>query len=449
MIDAAGIASALNVPCIISGRMHEAMNIWENAYTDKSSWLTKRIRSMRLPSTIARELKRLTLTEISISANNETLDKYMQQTVKLLRRKLDYGIAMGGMILKPCYTRNGIRTDIAPQGCYIPINYTDDFCDAVICPEEIVMGSKVYTRLECHNYDREKCTHTIENHCYCSAIAGTLGTECSLAEVPAWADILPKKVFEGAEKPLFAVFRMPDANHIDTLSPLGVSAYADAIDFIRDADEQWERILWELESSERAIDASEDLFRMNPLDGKPVLPKGRERMYHCLERTGTDNSIYNTFSPEIRDKAQFGSLNQMLRRIENAVGLSYGTLSEVSDVEKTAEEIISSKQRSYARVGDIQQSLNEALESLLYGMQYYRDYYTGISNPAVQMNITFGDGVLENVKEEFQRRSHMTQAGYLRPELMLSWYFGCDEESAKKMMPPASSGYRDLFGGDE
>lgn len=91
---------------------------------------------------------------------------------------------------------------------------------------------------------------------------------------------------------------MPDTNNIDLDCPLGVSAFSDAIGFIRDADEQWERILWELESSERAIDASEDLFRFNPETNQPVLPKGRERMYHCLKATGEGGkTIYNTFSP--------------------------------------------------------------------------------------------------------------------------------------------------------
>lgn len=103
------------------------------------------------------------------------------------------------------------------------------------------------------------------------------------------------------------------------------------MDFIRDADEHWERILWELESSERAIDATEDLFRYK--DGKPVLPKGRERMFRSYEKTD-GQSFINTFSPEVRDTAYFHAFNQILRRIENAVGLSYGTLSEVSDVEK-------------------------------------------------------------------------------------------------------------------
>lgn len=448
MIDASGIAAALGIPCMVSSKMHKAMDAWEKAYADNAPWLTKRVRSMRLPATIARELKRLTLTEITVSADDPQLDNAMQAVIGQLRRELDCGIAMGGLILKPYYTRKGIGVDIAPQNHYLPVNFTDDSCDAVICPEEFVLGENIYTRLEYHCHDREKGTHTIENHCYRSGVEGVLGTECSLSEVPAWADILPQKVFEGAEKPLFAIFRMPDTNHIDTLSPLGVSAYADAMDFIRDADEQWERILWELESSERAIDASEDLFRYQ--NGKPVLPQGRERMFRCLERTDGKNAIFNTFSPEIRDTAQFNALNQMLRRIENAVGLSYGTLSEVSEVEKTAEEIRSSKQRSYTRVCDIQQSLQEALSGLLYGMQYYRDYYTGTSGNAVGLNVTFGDGVLEDTEKEFQRRLLLAQAGYYKPELLLSWYFGCSESKALGMMPDSSmqSNAPELFKGD-
>ena len=158
---------------------------------------------------------------------------------------------------------------------------------------------------------------------------------------------------------------MPDTKNIDLDCPLGVSAFSDAVGFIRDADEQWERILWELESSERAIDASEDLFRFNPETNQPVLPKGRERMYHCLEATGEGGkTIYNTFSPEVRDNSYFHALNQIFRQIENTTGLSYGTISEVSDVEKTAEEVKISKQCSFVRVCDIQKNLQTALEQL-------------------------------------------------------------------------------------
>ena len=259
-----------------------------------------------------------------------------------------------------------------------------------------------------------------------------IGVPCSLSEVPQWAGILPKKTFTNAKKPLFSLFQMPDSNNCDPTSPLGVSAYADAVDFIRDADEQWERILWELESSERAINASADLFRWQ--GGKPVLPKGRERMYQLIQPPDS-KTFFETFSPEIRDSSYFNALNQIFRRIETTVGLSYGTLSEVSDVEKTAEEIRSSKQRSFVRVSDMQANLRTALEDLLYGMQYYRDYYANQQQTEAVLSCTFGDGVLEDSDKEYQRRVQMVRDKIMKPEVFLAWYFGCSEAEARDMMP--------------
>lgn len=66
----------------------------------------------------------------------------------------------------------------------------------------------------------------------------------------------------------------------------------------------------------------------------------------------------------MRDNSYFHALNQIFRQIENTTGLSYGTISEVSDVEKTAEEVRISKQRSFVRVCDIQKNLQTALEQL-------------------------------------------------------------------------------------
>ena len=49
--------------------------------------------------------------------------------------------------------------------------------------------------------------------------------------------------------------------------------------------------------------------------------------------------------------------------------------------------------------------------------------------------ITWGDGILEDTDAEYQRRWSQVLAGKLRPELFMSWYYGCTEEEALKMMP--------------
>lgn len=434
MIDANEIAGALKLPCIVSSRMQSAQNLWEMMYRDEADWQKRRVRSLRIPSVVAKELKRLTLKEFTASVSDAQLDAAFQSFIPVLRRKLDFGLAMGGIFFKPYWTATGLHMDLVPQNQYLPISFTDDTCDAAACPETLTIGRTSYTRVEIHTYDRARRTHTIENRCFRSDNPAFLGRECSLKEVPAWAGLLPKKVFPDVQRPLFSVFQVPDANSVDPDSPLGVSVFTDAVPFMRDADQHWERILWELESSERAIDASEDLFRYK--DGKPVLPKGRERMFRTFSSNPNGNEhIFNTFSPEIRDVSYFNAFNQMLRRIESASGLAYGFLSEVSDTDKTAEEIKASKQRSYDRVHDIQENLRSALEGAVYGMQYLRDYYENRRNGESTLTCTFGDGILEDTDKEFARRMQMVTAGLLSKVQFLMWYFSCDEAKAQEYLP--------------
>lgn len=428
---------------MISAQMQKSLDLWEHIYRDEAAWQKQRVRSLRIPAVTVKEIKRLALKEFSAQVSDAQIDAAFQSALPQLRRRLDYGLAVGGLLFKPFWTSTGLRMDLAAQNQYLPINYTDDTCDSVACPETITIGKTSYTRVEIHTYDRTQQTHTIENRCFRSDNPGFLGRECSLKEVPEWTSLLPRKVYPNVRQPLFSIFQVPDANSVDPDSPLGISVFADSVGFIRDADVHWERILWELESSERAIDASEDFFRMK--DGKPVLPKGRDRMYRTFQsHPNSGDDLFKTFSPEIRDASYFNAFNQILRRIESNCGLAYGFLSQVEDVEKTAEEIKSSKQRSYDRVHDIQEALRASLEGAVYAMQYLRDFYENRTAGEVSLTCAFGDGVLEDTDKEFSRRMQMVSAGLYSKEQFVMWYFDCDETTAAEYLPKVDS----LFGGN-
>ena len=83
------------------------------------------------------------------------------------------------------------------------------------------------------------------------------------------------------------------------------------------------------------------------------LPKRKNQIYRKYDVDSLDGNFYNIFSPEIRDSSQFNYFNKILQRIEFNCGLAYGTLSDPQTVEKTAEEIRTSKQRSYTQVSSI------------------------------------------------------------------------------------------------
>lgn len=149
-------------------------------------------------------------------------------------------------------------------------------------------------------------------------------------------------------------------------------------------------------------------------------------------------------TPIIRDESLLRGLNGMLRHIEFNVGLAYGTLSDPQDVDKTAEEVRSSKQRSFVQVSEMQSALQNALEGLLYAMDVYTSLYELAPARKAELACTWGDSVLEDTDKEFQRRLQMVTAELLRKEKLLSWYFGCSEADAKlKYLPDAQP---DLFG---
>ena len=168
---------------------------------------------------------------------------------------------------------------------------------------------------------------------------------------------------------------------------------------------------------------------------------------HDIDPQAKLTDMLQVFSPAIRDSNIFNGFNRILQRIEFSCGLAYGTISDPQVVEKTAEEIRSSKQRSYVQTSRIQQSLQNALEQLLYAMKVYAALYELPYDQNAELTCSWGDSVLEDTEKTFQQQLQLAQAGYYKPECLLSWYFGCSEEEAKEMIPDKPV-YREPFGGD-
>ena len=271
--------------------------------------------------------------------------------------------------------------------------------------------------------------------------------------VGEWADLEPETTIHygdgtGPDRALFSYFRVPLANAVDPDSPLGVSVYSRATGLIREADRQYSRILWEYEGSELAIDASQGALMADNSDRKPpTLLKRWHRLFRQLAiDQGQSGDLYKVYNPAIRDTSLFNGLDKLLKRIEFNCNLAYGTLSDPQNVDKTAEEIRSSKQRSYAAVCDLQRALQTALEHLIWIMDLYVDLYRLAPRGAYKVSFTWGDGILQDVDAEFARRKQLVDGQYIRPELLLAWYFGVEEDEAKKMMPAQSPTLE--FGGD-
>lgn len=432
----------LHVEPAISPEMNTAIEHWHHMYREDGDWLRgydKHHQTLGLPAAIAGEIARLVTVELKSTVEGSQRADYLQSqyepVLKKLRTYTEYAAAGGGLAFKPYVDGKRIAVDCVEAWRFIPTahNSLGEITGAVFV-ERVTKGKTFFTRMEHHQLT--DAAYTIQNVAYASQNRETLGVACSLERVDEWAGLEPELTIAyqdgtAPDRALFAYFKLPTANQIDPSSPLGVSAYSRADKLIRQADEQWSRIQWEYEGSELAVDASDGALA----DGKH-LPHGKERLFRQLGIDGGNGSdLYSVFSPEIRDGALFNGLNQILRRIEFNCSLAYGTLSDPQNVDKTAEEIKSSKERSYSTICDIQSALESALRHLLWAMDLYASLYQLAPSGEYDMTFSWGDGVMENVDTEYMRRKSLADSGYLRPELLLAYYFGTSEAEAKKMMP--------------
>lgn len=437
------VEEKLEIEFDISDEMIDSINKWSKMYEGKADWVDgDKVKSLNIASSVASEMARLVTiemeSEITSGEKEENdrstyLNNQYQKVVDSLRVQTEYAAAKGGMIFKPYIDGDNIAIDYVQADNFYPVEFNaSGELIAAIFPEVIKRGNSTYTRLEYHHMlADDKCY--ISNTAYIKreGVEG-LGVQTPLASVNEWVDLEPEVNLENIKEPLFSYFKMPLANNKDTTSRLGVSVYSKAVNLIEEVDRHYSSILWEYASKETAIDASQDLFQNDKL------PEGQERLFRMLDTN--DESFFKVFSPEIRDQSLYYGLNKLLQQVEFNCGLSYGTLSDVQEVAKTATEITSSKQRSYATIVDIQKSLRISLEHLIKSMDYLATFYELVDEGDFTVSFDFDDSIVVDSKAEQAIMLNEVAAGLIRPEFYLMKRYGLEKEAAKEMLPDFDTG---------
>ena len=443
MFSKGAIKNALNVNIAISSDMANAITLWEKIYENEADWLKKdEVESLELGSAIANEFTRLTTlemkTEITGSVRADYLNEQYKNMLKNLNDNLEIGNAVGGLIFKPYVKDNKLYVDLVRASNFYPTEFdSSGNVIAGIFTSQLNKGDYIYTRLEYHKFYEKALendiSYIIKNVAYKSDNNSILGTKIDLSKVPEWESIQEETAIQYVERPLFSYYKPPIANNVDPQSPLGVSVYARAVNLIKKADIQFGRIDWEYEASEKAVYVDELATKPNQNKEKKqksfIVNKLKGRLYKTLN-TGADD-FFKDYSPEIRDEALWRGLNKILQRIEFNVGLAYGTLSDPNVVDKTATEIKSSKQRSYATVSKMQENLQKALENLIYAMDVLATLYNLAPQGNYEVSFNWDDSLIVDTEREQTLQMQEVNIGLRSKVKYIMFRYGLTEEQAK------------------
>lgn len=430
------IKDAIGVEVAVSDKMANGIDLWAKMYKNEPPWKEKNIKLCGLPAAIAGEFARLVTLELKTEVTgNDFINEEYQAVVSDIRKYTEYACAKGGLAMKPYASEGHIEVDMVQADRFFPTKFNSrGEVTAAVFAESLTVGEKVYTRLEYHQH--EGTMYHINNKAFVKRDLDNievLGKEVPLTAVPEWANLQEEVTLKNVKMPLFAYFKIPNANNIDDTSPLGVSVYSRAVSDIKEADKQWTRLLWEFEGSELAVDADVTLFKKNA-KGEYELPKGKERLFRMMD-LDENAEKYKVYAPPIRDENLINGFNAILRRIEFNVGLAYGTLSDPDTVDKTAEEIKTSKQRSYSTVSDIQKSLQTALEQLVYAMDVMAQLSGLSGRKKYEMRFDWDDSIVTDREQDRKQDIQDVSMGIMRPEEYRAKWYGETVEQARKNLP--------------
>lgn len=431
MFPAKNIKEALDLDTCVSDKMLDRMNLWAAMYRGHAPWCKDPVVSLRKEKGICQEFANVVLNEMESKVSIESLDKIYRDAVRDLNENLQSGLALGSIVIKPL---GGNKVEYITADRFIPIEFDDRgrLVNVVFVQVKKLADDDFYHRFEQHNFKANDGTLTITNIAFRSDSAESIGRRIDLKDVDEWKNLPELVTYAGLEKPDFGYYRNPIKNEIDG-SSCGVSIYDSAVEQLRNVDLQGARMDWEFESGERAInvDVAALTTRIDPNTGMMMqeLPKLDRRLYRGLNLT--EDELYKEWSPEFRDVSIINGLNAYMRQVEFNVCLSYGDLSDVSDVEKTATEVKVAKKRKYNMVSAIQENLKECLEDLVYALAFYNS----MLRSGYEFLCSFNDSILVDEETERQQDRQDVSMGVMSQlEYRMKWY-NEDEKTAKKNLP--------------
>lgn len=429
MFTVSTIQAVIGEKIAISPEMLEAIERWTAMYKGQAPWCVDPVHSLRLEKGITREFANVTVSEMQTQLKNQRLDKIYQLAIQDLNENFQRGLAIGAFIIKPLGPDS---IQFVAQDSFIPVEFDSRgrLRKVVFIDRRRLGRDNFYFRFEYHALTKEGLR--IQNKAYHSTNVSSIGTLVPLSSLGDWAD-LPEDILYPTDKVDFGYYRNPIDNTVDD-SSCGVSVFESAEPIIRKADVQFGRIDWEYESGERAIQADYTAIKDTDKRGHG-LAKLNKRLYKGLDIP----ELFHDFSPNMRDEAYIRGLEEYKRDIEFNAGLAFGDLSKVADVEKTAEEVRTSKYRKYNTVNEIQKNLKDCLEDLAYAIAFYN----GSTKTDIGFECEFKDSILTSEETDRQQDRQDLAAGIMRPEEYRAKWYNETIEDALNNLPEQDGGVQD------
>lgn len=442
------IEKVFGVKLISSSEMNSALKNWDRISAGKPPWLNAEdeIESINMAKHISDTRAKLTTLDIGIAVSGSPRADYLQELADDLLKRLPDRIAeadrLGGLMIK----WNGETWDYILPGNFgiTAKNDTDGKITGAIFAAHMTQGSAHYTRLEYHRFEGSTAEggklYKVSNKAFKNKLSAkgevSLGSEISLKNVDAWAHIAPEVTIVNLEAPLFAYYRVPGANMVDSSSPLGMAVFANALVELKAVDIAMSRKNTEVEDSKHITFVGQALVQ-NAQNRNITLPRFVKGLGMGL--SDTETSAVHEHVPTMLTDQRIKDINFNLSLAGVKCGFSEGVF--VLDGQRgvvTATQVEADDRDTIQTIKADRDALKDALEQAIYGANAFVTLYGLAPLGEYEVNFNFGDITYSYEEDKTSWKGYVMQ-GWVPKWLYFVKFEGMSEEEARALVMEAEA----------
>lgn len=402
----------------------EWLDYW---YPTLKGKLQKRVRkTMRPAKMVCSELAGLVWAETpKISAPQGVLDvlkdaRFMQR----VQAETELMLALGATIFKLYVSKETVGMQFVQPDRFIPITWeAGDITEADIIDRRVI-DKKQYIRIERHRKEGEG--YKITSEVFEQRGGDMYPASISLFGLSEAEAISPVKMFFYCGN--------PEANNLDTDSPLAISIFENARDTLECLDIAFDALNSEIVLGKKRIIVPARALRhiVNTETGKAEKYfDPSDEVFQAFDTEDKENLKITDNTVELRIEEIRRAIQTLLDILAVQIGLSVGTFSFDGASMKTATEVISENSKTFKTKQNIENAIGASIVAMMESIAGLL-VYTGQSVGAEQISIEWDDSVIEDRNSKTAYVQSRLTGGTLQRYRAIMILDGVDEAEARK-----------------
>lgn len=327
-----------------------------------------------------------------------------------------------------------IRIDYVPADLILPLTWENGIISECAFGSHKAVKDDTYLYVCVHRLS-ERGTYDIENLLFRDT-KGSL-TEVNLTDVQGFENV-PPLVHTNETRRMFVIDRLNIANNVDFTLPLGISAFANAIDQLQAVDIAYDSYVNEFRLGKKRVMIKPQATKSFP-DGEPLFDPN-DVVFYVLPEDGEPSDLVREINMNLRAAEHNAGIQDMLNILSSKCGFGENHYKYDNGGVSTATQIISENSEMFRTIKKHEILLENALIELCRILLRMGNAYMGAGlDEDVEISVDFDDSIIEDKETEFARDMRMVQMGVMNAWEFRAKWMNEDEETAKEALPQMES----------